>query len=445
MELIASIPLIGGVLSIVIPFLIVLGIVVFVHEYGHYIVGRWCGIHAEVFSVGYGKPLKSWVDKRGTVWQIAVLPLGGYVKFVGDSNAASFNDGTELEGLDQGKLAHSFPTASVGRRAATVAAGPIANFILSTIVFGGVFMWQGQATETPTIADIRVPLAPQHDVRPGDQILAVAGTDVADFGDVYSALKDMPDKGDVSLTVLRDGARREVVSPYLLPPLVAGVQPLSPASNAGIKAGDLILTISGTPLRAFEELRDIVLASEGVELDLVVLRDGAELPLKITPEVTETEAAEGGFEKRVMIGVASSLAIEPMTETPGLHTAIWFGMVRVYDVIVGSINGLAHIITGSLSAKNLQGPIGIAQISGDMANQGLMNFINLIALISTAIGMLNLFPIPILDGGHLAMFAYESVTGRPPHEKFLNVAMSIGFVLLMALMIFATYNDIMKI
>ena len=445
MEFIAAIPLIGGALSVILPFLMVLGIVVFVHEYGHYIVGRWCGIHAEVFSVGYGKPLKTWTDKRGTIWQIAVLPLGGYVKFLGDANAASFNDGTRPDGLSAAEAARSFPTATVGRRALTVAAGPFANFILSTIIFGALFMYQGSATDVPTVDELRVPIAAHHDLQPGDEIVSMNGADVSDFGDIYEGLKEMEVKGDVTLVVRRDGREREVLAPYLLPPLVAGVQPLSPASDAGLLAGDLILTLGGAPLVAFEDLRKIVLASDGVELDMVVLRDGAEIPLKITPEITDTQAADGGFEKRVMIGVAGSLAITPQTETPGVLEALWGGMVQVYDVIVGSINGLYHIITGSLGADNLQGPIGIAQISGDMAGQGLFNFINLIALISTAIGLLNLFPIPILDGGHLAIFAYEAVTGRPPHERFLNVAMSIGFVLLMALMIFATYNDLMRI
>lgn len=445
MEFIAAIPLIGGLLATVIPFICVLGIVVFVHEYGHYIVGRWCGIHADVFSIGYGKVLTSWTDKHGTKWQLAMIPLGGYVKFLGDSNAASFNDGSGIENINPEDRNRSFPGASVGRRAATVAAGPIANFILSTVIFGGLFMWQGMATDIPTVAEMRVPLASQHDLRPGDEILAMNGQAITEYVDIYNGLDEMQPKGDVTLLIRRQGDEIEVLAPYLLPPLVAGVQPLSPAAKAGLKPNDLILSLGGEDLHSFDMLKDIVLASDGVELPIIVLRDGAEIFLSITPKVTDTPSADGGFEKRVMIGVAGALAFEPMTVTPGVFAAVKQGAVQVYEVVKGSLSGLKHIITGSLGAENLQGPIGIAQISGDMASQGWLNFINLIALISTAIGMLNLFPIPVLDGGHLMMYIYEAITGRPPHEKFLNLAMTVGLFLLMALMVFATYNDLMRI
>jgi regulator of sigma E protease len=444
MELIAAIPLIGGFLSTVIPFLVVLGIVVFVHEYGHYIVGRWCGIDAEVFSVGYGKPLKQWTDKRGTVWQIAMLPLGGYVKFVGDMNAASFDDGS-MAGMSGEEQARSFPAASVWRRALTVLAGPVANFILSTVVFAGLITYNGMATDVPTIDEFRIPVEAPYTVRSGDEILAVNGGAVTSFAEIYDAMDDLDPDADITLTVMRDGERMDVLSPYLLPPLVSGVQPLSPASRAGVKQDDLILTLGGEKLTSFDGLREVVLASEGVSLPVTVLRAGEIVELEITPQITDTPTADGGFEKRVMIGVAGSLAFEPATITPTPWTALWRGFVQVGDVIVTSLNGLKHIIIGTLGADNLQGPIGIAQISGESASQGFLNFIGLVALISTAIGMLNLFPIPILDGGHLVIYAYEAIAGRPPHPKVLNLAMSVGFVLLVALMLFATYNDIMRI
>jgi len=165
MELIASIPLIGGFLSTVIPFILVLGIVVSIHEYGHYIVGRWSGIHAEVFSIGYGKAIWSGYDKRGTKWQVAWLPLGGYVKFLGDSNAASYGDGSEAANVAAEDRDRAFPTASIAARAATVAAGPIFNFILSAIIFTGIFLYVGTATPVPTVGELRMPITAPYEGR----------------------------------------------------------------------------------------------------------------------------------------------------------------------------------------------------------------------------------------------------------------------------------------
>jgi len=451
MELIASIPLIGGLLATAIPFILVLGIVVAVHEYGHYIVGRWCGIHAEVFSIGYGRAIWSWHDKRGTKWQIAWLPLGGYVKFLGDANASSFGDADDIANVAPEDRSRAFPTASIGARAATVAAGPFFNFILSAIIFTCVFMYVGRATEVPTVGELRIPIASPYDLREGDEIVSFNGSDVESFAEIYEQLDAMEVKGDIGLTILRDGQLVDVTSPYLLPPLVSRVSPLSPASKAGLASDDLILSLGGEQLSSFDDLRRVVLASEGQELEMIVLRDGAEISTFITPEITDRPREGGGFEKRVMIGVAGSLAFEVKTETPPFFETLWRGTKQVWEVIVTSLDGLRHIIRGALGAddglgaENLQGPIGIAQISGESAKQGFLNFVELIALLSTAIGMLNLFPIPILDGGHLVIFAYEAVAGRQPSDRVLNAAMSVGFVLLMALMIFATYNDIMRI
>jgi len=333
MEFLASIPLLGGFLAVVLPFLIVLGVVVFVHEYGHYIVGRWCGIHAETFSIGYGRPLKKWTDKRGTVWQIALLPLGGYVKFLGDENASSFGSSDALENMGATERSRSFPGAAVWRRALTVAAGPVFNFILSIVMFAGLIMWQGKATEPPVVAEVLVPLSDEQDLREGDEILAVNGTEVASYVEVYSELEEAQSSPNLELTVRRDGQVVNVTAPYLLPPLVAGVTPFSPASDAGLFPDDLILELGGTPLASFEDLREVVLSSEGVDLPMVILRDGERIDLSIKPEITETPRPDGeGWEKRVMIGVSGSLAFHPQTEVPGLVTSTVEGAERVWRV-----------------------------------------------------------------------------------------------------------------
>jgi regulator of sigma E protease len=444
MELISQIPFFGGFLATVLPFVVVLGIVVFVHEFGHYIVARWCGIHSEVFSVGFGPVMWSRRDRRGTLWQVAALPLGGYVKFLGDADGTSRADPKALEALE-GARSRSFHGAPVGRRMLTVLAGPFANFILSIVVFAGLAMWQGVATERPTIGQIEPVPNVEQPLQPGDVVLAVNGAEIDSFAEIYRIASEMEEPAPMSFLVERGGQRQEFTVPYALPPLVYGVEPLSPASRAGLRRGDVILEADGSPLVAFDDLRETVLASEGRAIPLEVWRDGETLSIEIRPIERDADDGAGGFERRVMIGVAGASLYLPATETPAPWTALGGGVERTVDVIVMSLTGLKHIILGTISAENLQGPLGIAQISGETAAQGLVSFITLIAIISTAIGLLNLFPIPILDGGHFVAFTIEAARGRPPSERAMQVAMTIGLGLILFLMVFATYNDIMRL
>lgn len=445
MDLIAEIPVFGGFLATVLPFIVVLGIVVFVHEYGHYIVARWCGIRSEVFSVGFGPVIWSRRDRRGTLWQVAALPLGGYVKFAGDSDAASRADPDAIERLDADDRRHTFHGASVGRRMLTVLAGPFFNFLLSVVVFAGLVMWQGVATDRPTIGSIEALPNVEQPLRPGDVVLAVDGEPVESFSDIYRVAAEMETPAPMRFEVERDGERLVLEAPYALPPLIYGVEPLSPASRAGLRRGDVILEVDGAPIVAFDELREIVLASDGRPLPLTIWRDGMTLELEIRPVERDADDGAGGFERRIMIGVAGASLYFPATETPAPWTAVGAGVSRTIDVITMSITGLKHIILGTIGAENLQGPLGIAQISGETAAQGLVNFITLIAIISTAIGLINLFPIPILDGGHFVAFCIEAARGRPPSERAMQVAMTIGLGLILFLMVFATYNDIMRL
>jgi regulator of sigma E protease len=445
MDLIAQIPFFGGFLATVMPFILVLGIVVFVHEYGHYIVARWCGIRSDVFSVGFGPVLWSRHDRRGTLWQVAALPLGGYVKFAGDSDAASRADPEALEKMGAEDRRHTFHGASVGRRMLTVLAGPFFNFFLSIAVFAGLVMWQGMATDRPTLGTIEPLPHVEQPLRPGDVVLAVNGETVETFADIYAEARAMEAPGPMLFRVSRDGEVLEIEAPYALPPMVFGVEPLSPASRAGLRRGDVVLEADGEAIASFDELRETVLASEGRSIPITVWRDGTEIEMQITPTERDTSDGEGGFERRVMIGVAGASLYFPATETPAPWTAVGHGVERTVDVIVMSLTGIKHIITGTLGAENLQGPLGIAQISGETAAQGAVNFITLIAIISTAIGLLNLFPIPVLDGGHFVAFTIEAARGRPPSERAMQVAMTIGLGLILFLMVFATYNDIMRL
>lgn len=444
-DFLEAIPLIGGTLSTLLPFLIVLGVVVAIHEYGHYIVGRWCGIHAEVFSLGFGPVIKSWHDKRGTKWQLALIPLGGFVKFLGDADGASRPDGEALEGMSDADRSRTLNGASVGRRALTVVAGPVANFLLSIVVFAGLVMYSGVATQNAMIGKVTEIKNSSNELEVGDILTSYNGTPVENFQQVFELANESAGTASVDYGVNRGGRDLIVSGPYPLPPLVAGVEPVSPASKAGLKAGDLIQSVDGIAVHSFSDLRDNILASDQTEMEIIILRDGAELALNITPKLRDRQNSEGGFEKRVSIGVFGGLAFDTATTTPMPWTALKIGVQRMWSVIDASFEGIYHIFAGNIGADNLQGPLGIAQMSGDTASNGLVSLISLIAIISTAIGLMNLLPIPVLDGGHLILYAYEAIAGKPANDRIVQYAMSLGLSLLLMLFVFATYNDILRL
>ena len=483
MELISNIPFLG----FVIPFLIMLIIVIYVHEMGHYLVGRWCGIHAEAFSLGFGKEIWSHTDKRGTKWRIAMIPVGGYVKFLGNSdpssmtNATSAEEGSEDEEVDDEVIAdtsktlgdavvaetaeeaeaevvelspedyaRSFPGASVFRRALTVAAGPVANFILSAVIFTGLTLWQGVALPGAVIGEVVDVPGKDFVLQAGDKVLAVEGQEVEAFTEILIFADALEAPRPIGLRIERNGAEMDVEIPFPRPPLVSNVNPLSPANRAGLEKNDYILSAAGEELNAFSDLQRIVLSSELEEIELIVLRDGEEISMMITPREQDhlerdTDTDERNFTKRVMIGIGGGQVYLHSTYNPGLLTAAKLGTQRVWGVVSDSVFAIRSMIRGDISPSAVQGPIGMAQVSGEMFKIGLLDFIFLVGIISTGIGMLNLFPIPVLDGGHLVIFLYEAITGKQPSDAVLRVAMSIGIGLVLLLMLFATYNDIMRI
>ena len=444
MEWLASIPLIGSPIVTILAFVVLMGIVVTIHEYGHYIVGRWVGIHAEVFSLGFGPTLWSRVDKRGTKWQVAAVPLGGYVKFLGDKDAASTGASDELAEMNDYDRRRSFPAAAVWRRFLTVLAGPVFNFILSAVLFIGLIMWQGVATDHPTVGAV-APLPYDNPLQAGDVILGINDMPVSDYKSLYEAISALPEAQNINMLVERGGDTRALTVPYLYVPLVSSITPLSPAYKAGIKIGDVIVAANGERILSFGALRSAVEASVGQEITLTIWRAGETVVLQLMPDVVDYPNSENGFDQRILIGVGGGFYFETATETPPFLTALEYGARQVLTVIDSSLNGLKHMILGNISVKNLQGPIGIAQISSAAVQTGTFDFIFLIGVISTAIGLLNLFPIPVLDGGHLVTYVYEAVVRRPPNPRFLQTVMAIGMVLLLSMMLLASYNDIMRL
>jgi regulator of sigma E protease len=428
-------PSFGSAAFTIVAFVAALSIIVAIHEYGHYIVGRWSGIHAETFSLGFGPVLWSRLDRRGTRWQIAALPFGGYVKFLGDSNAASF--GGEKGGRN------TMLGAPLWARAATVAAGPIFNFVLSIVIFAGVILYNGRATEPLSYAgSTALPPAFAQPLQPGDELLAVDGHATPTIESFDSFISDLPVTPTLPYEIRRDGAEMSVQGPYPYPPMVLALNPSSAAYDAGLQVGDVITAVDGQPIYAFKQLVEIVSASDGRPLALDVWNNFDSRVVTLTPRRVDLPRPEGGFETRWLIGITGGLYFEPVTESPGLLAAVGDAASQIWFILASSLSGLWAMISGAISSCNLSGPIGIAQTSGAMASQGPVSFIWFVAVLSTAVGMLNLFPIPILDGGHLVFHAYEAITRRQPSDRALRILMSIGISLIGALMVFAFANDL---
>ncbi len=447
MDVLSLIPQFGGLIYTLLAFVVALSVIVAVHEYGHYIVGRWSGIHAEVFSLGFGPVLFSRVDRRGTRWQVAALPFGGYVKFLGDADAASGKDETAMaEAMgDPAKMRRTMHGAPLWARTATVAAGPLFNFAMSIMVFTAIFLSRGVEIDPLTVGEMpELPGAVQQ-LQPGDAVVGIAGQPTPKFGDgpAWSAFtEELPKASALEYRVLRDGAEIVVQGPYLFPPYVTRVAPRSAAMDIELLAGDVITAVDGAPIVAFDQLKEAVETSEGRALLLDVWRDGETLQFALAPRRTDEPRPGGGFVTHWRIGIAGGMAFEPATGPAGLGAAIGGGFAQTSQIITGSLSGLWHMVTGAISTCNMSGPIGIAETSGAMAAQGAQSFIWFIAVLSTAVGLLNLFPIPALDGGHLLFYAYEAVAGKPPSDTALRVLMTVGIGLILSLMVFALGNDL---
>lgn len=450
MDLIAQIPLIGPAVAVALPFLLVLAIVVFVHEFGHYIVGRWCGIGAEVFSVGFGRELYGWTDRRGTRWRIAALPLGGYVKFSGDGDVSSSTpDAARMRAMSPADRSRSFHGASVERRALTVLAGPVANFLLSIAVFAMMALGQGRPAEAPVIGVIAADADPEFAaaVAEGDRILAVDGAPVADFAAMQQALL-ASDGARVSLLVARDGAARTVETRFRAPARVDGVVPGGAAEAAGLRAGDIVLAVDGREVEGFSDLQRLTLASDGAPMTLTLARDGATLTTTLTPRLVEmADPVTGRTATRPVIGIQKfAREIGPVIEPVGPVGALQSGLERTWAVIALSGAGVADIVAGRQEAREvLGGPIRIAEISGQAAASGFATFVGLIAVLSTSIGLINLLPIPVLDGGHLMFYAIEKLRGRPLRERWQEIGNGVGLALVLLLMAYATFNDLSRL
>jgi regulator of sigma E protease len=366
-----------GLIGYVVPFLFVLTIVVFFHELGHFLVARWAGVKVLTFSLGFGPELVGFNDRHGTRWKISAVPLGGYVKFFGDESEASTPSSDALANMTEEERAGSFHHKKVGPRAAIVAAGPIANFILAMVIFTGLFTFYGKP--------------------------------------IMSARVDKIEVG---------GA----------------------AAAAGFQVGDVVTAIDNQPIENFSDMQWIVGGHAGEQLSFTVKRGDAIVQLQGTPELKEQKDAFGNIHRLGVLGITrASQPGDVMTERVNPATATWLGVKETWLVIDQTLTYIGRIFSGRERADQIGGPLGIAKISGQVATLGLAALIRLAAVLSVSIGLLNLFPVPLLDGGHLLFYAVEAVRGRPLSDRAQEMGFRIGLGLVLMLMVFATYNDILHL
>lgn len=447
MDLIGLLPDFGNLLYTVAAFVAALLIIVTVHEFGHYIVGRWTGIRADVFSLGFGPKLVWTTDRHGTRWQISAIPLGGYVKFRGDANAASAGaDAEAMALLTPEERRHTMHGAPVWARAATVAAGPVFNFVLSVVIASGLLLWTGTPTETPVIGALAELPGGAGGLLPGDRIVSVADIPTPDYPALNAAVETVPATASLVYVVERDGRQLITSGPALFPARLAGIAAGSAAADAALQPGDVVIEADGAPLARFSDLQAAVLKAEGAEMDLRVWRPGMApddaLEVVLTPRRTDLPLRDGGFETRWLIGATGAYMFTPTTRPTSPFEALSGGVSDTYFVARSSLSGMWNMVIGTISSCNLRGPLGIAETSAQAAANGAQSFIWFIAVLSTAVGLLNLFPIPVLDGGHLVFHAWEAATGKPPAEKVLNVLMLLGLAIVLSMMVFGLGNDI---
>ena len=435
-------PQFGNFVITVLAFILCLSVIVFVHEFGHYFIGKLSGIHAEVFSIGFGPVIISAYDKRGTKWQLAAFPLGGYVKFLGDKNPAGSPD-PEIDKRDeQNLLRKSMHGAPLWARFITVAAGPLFNFIFSGLIFFLIFMDQGM-TKLPLTVDKTFDTPYEQKFEKGDVVRSVNGLKINnDLKKLNDQLGGVFANKPLTYVVERNGILITLENIIQNPPRISQVLPKSSAISAGLEKGDLILSLNSREIKNFNEIKDFVEESQGEGFIVEYWREGLVYETRLTPQIVDVPIETGGFERIYRVGIVSDyFPFQPVMTKQSISWAFLSSIKSIYLIMEGSVKGLYHIVFGNISSCNLSGPISIAETSGQMVKQGSLNYLWFIAVLSTAIGMINLFPIPVLDGGHLMFFTVEALIGRKPNQKIVNTFMALGFFLLVGLMLFSVLND----
>jgi len=444
-------------------FVVALGVLIVIHEYGHYLVARLCGVKVLRFSIGFGKAL--WMRRRGadqTEWVIAAIPLGGYVKML-----------DEREGpVAAGELHRAFNRKSVWQRIAIVFAGPLANFLLAIVIYWGLFVYGVQEAKPILAEPESATIAADSGLTSGETIVKIDGEPVASWQEVrWRLLQLAVERQPVQLEtvdarqrlnsrtldltrfdlqgldgdpLLRIGLQLWLYRPDV-PPVIDTVEPSNVAANAGLRKDDRVLAIDGRRIERWDELVRAVRASPGKPLRLRIARSSGETELTVTPASVQQDGIAFG---RIGAGpyVAPELKKDLVTLVRyGLGTALRMALARTWETSVFSLKMLGKMIVGEISWKNLSGPVTIADYAGQSAQLGLGAYIVFLAMISISLGVLNLLPIPLLDGGHLLYYAVEILKGRPLSERTMELGQRLGLTVLLFLMAFAFYNDINRL
>ncbi len=431
----------------IVPFLFVLTVVVFVHEMGHYLVGRWCGIGVTAFSIGFGPELFGFNDRHGTRWKLCAIPLGGYVKFVGDINATSTPDQDKMGKLTAAERKVAFHTQPVWKRAATVFAGPLFNFLLTIAVFAVFFATYGRPVSEPVVAAVHVGSpAANAGFMPGDRFVTVDGSRVETFGDVQRYVSGRT--GDpLVFVLLRDGKEIELVA---APAPVERKDALGNTIKVGVigveggfPSGDRFVKVDGKKVETFADVEKYVASRIGDPLVFVLLRDGQEVELVATPRPVERKDALGNTITIGVIGVENNKELgQPRIIAYSVPGAVVEAVRETGHILVRTGTFLKRFAVGREDKCQLGGPVKIADMAGKAAKLGFEWLVQLVAMLSVGIGFLNLLPIPPLDGGHLVFYAVEAAIGRPVSERAMEVVYRAGFLLVLAFMGFVFWNDL---
>jgi len=450
----------GGPIEMVVSFVVVIGILILIHELGHFFVARWCGVGVERFSIGFGPVLLRWRGKE-TEYAVSAIPMGGYVKMMGEENPL---EGGAALPFDPKK---AFALKPLWARFLIVFAGPGMNFVLAAVIFAAVLATVGRPVWPAAVGKVAEGSpAAAAGLKTGDVITSVNNRPVSYWEDLERAVADSNGRpltlharqGDVSRTITLTPRRKAVPDPIFkeqrevwdigagpqLVPQISSVAADSPAARAGLQPGDVVVSVAGQPVFTPEDLVDTIRTRPGQPFDITIDRDGKRLTLSVTPEPSKdkTPTGEDIVVGKIQAGIATkAVRFEPYN--PAL--AVGYGAARTWDMTVLTVKGLWKLVSRQIDSSNIGGPIQIATEAGRQAKEGMGSLALFTAIISVNLAVLNLLPVPMLDGGHLFFFVIEAVLGRPLSLKKREAAQQLGFVLLMLLMVYALWNDLNRI
>ncbi|MGY8785753.1 MAG: RIP metalloprotease RseP [Pseudomonadales bacterium] len=458
------------VLISVIALLVTLGILVTIHEFGHFWVARRCGVKVLKFSIGFGKAVKTWIGKDGVEYVIAPIPLGGYVKMLGQEDTTA----VDTSGLSESQQQCSFACKPLWQRMAIVAAGPVANFLLAIFVFWLINISYGVSGIAPVVNNIiEDSLAETAGLRAGDEILAVDGEETITWQQVtLQLLARLGETGEITLTVdPADSSRTRTLQvpinawmgaetapnpvgnlgiiQFEIPADIGGIIPGGAAQAADLRIGDEIISVDGRSIRGWTHWVEVIRASPELTLNVVVQRGGINSALLMTPETATLDDGTviGSIGAYVQETTLAELLPPEMQRQVNYNvlSAIQPAVIETWDKSLFVLDSVRKMVVGLISPKNINGPITIAQVAGETVTYGLDVYLGFLALLSISLGVLNLLPIPVLDGGHLLYYAIEAVIRRPVPERIQAFGLQLGLLMISGIMMLAIYNDVNRL